>query len=320
MMPRFQARFFPRSLPIRGLVIATMSFLATEASLRRAGAYDIESFAEPNRKVDLAANEPGVVDALNVKEGDTVHAGQLIASLDVEVLQSQMDVFQFRAKATGGIESASAELKLRQQRLAAIEELDARGHANNAELQRALADVQIAKAALQNVMDEQKVMNLEAERIARQIRRRQVYSPIDGVVIKIHRQLGESVPLNQPDVISVAQLDPLRIHFPVSATDATKLTNGQPVRIRFPELNALRTGSIELVSPVMDAKSSTVNVTVLVENKREPLIAGTRCILDIHETPPAETGGEPIAKRLPPKPSVGPSDLLRKTSVQDPAR
>ncbi|MDA0658305.1 MAG: efflux RND transporter periplasmic adaptor subunit [Planctomycetota bacterium] len=319
MMPRFQTLFFADAYPVVGLALLSITFVANVVTLRTANAYDIESFAEPNRRVDLAANEPGVVDALHVKEGDTVNTDQLLASLDVEVLQSQMDVFQFRARATGGIESASAELNLRQRRLETIQELDARGHANQAELQRALADVQIAKASLQNVLDEQKVMNLEAERVARQIRRRQVYSPIDGVVIKVHRQLGESVPMNQPEVITVAQLDPLRIHFPVSAADSVRLKNGQRVQIRFPELDASRTGQVELVSPVMDAKSSTVSVTVLVENKREPLIAGTRCILDISGTLSPDTDGEPIADDVLRKRTERQREM-RKTSLPSSAR
>ena len=115
------------------------------------GAYDIESFAEPNQRIELAANEPGVLNALPVREGDAVREGQVVAMLDLEVLEAQRDVLAARAAATGAIASAEAELRLRQLRLDALRELDARGHASPSELRRAEADLSIAQAGVVDV-------------------------------------------------------------------------------------------------------------------------------------------------------------------------
>jgi len=47
----------------------------------------IDGFTEPFRKIELAPAEPGVLTTLLAAEGDVVNAGQLLGTLDNDVLQ-----------------------------------------------------------------------------------------------------------------------------------------------------------------------------------------------------------------------------------------
>lgn len=255
---------------------------------------EVESFLEPFVELELAANQPGVLTHVDVEEGDTIREAQRLATLDTRVLEAQLRVFAARAKSRSRIESAKAETQLREQRLDSLRKLDQRGHANPAELQRALADWQVAKWRLAAEQDEQGVLQLEMDRIKAEIERRHIVSPIDGVVVAIHCKQGESVPVAAPEVVTVAQLDPLRAQFPVPLSDVAGIKAGARVSLTLPDLGQQREATVELVSPVMDPKSRTVSVTILIDNPRRDIIAGSRCLLEL----PANTSASQN-RRLP---------------------
>ena len=48
-----------------------------------------------------------------------------------------------------------------------------------------------------------------------------------------------------------------------------------------PDLNQKVKGTVERIAPIMDAKSGTQEISVLIENPRERLRSGTRCLLNI---------------------------------------
>ena len=95
----------------------------------------------------------------------------------------------------------------------------------------------------------------------------------------LHKEQGEFVAPNNPDVLSLVELDPLLANFSLMRADAETLSAGQKVQIRFPEGNREVEGVVEFVAPVMDAESGTIRVKVRVGNTKGLLRSGERCTL-----------------------------------------
>jgi len=251
----------------------------------------VEGFTEPYRTIEVAAGEPGVITSVLVREGERVKKGQLLATLDSDVLKATLRMARQKAASVGRIASATAELELRQDRVEKLSELHEKGHAMLRELERAQADLAIAEAAMVLAREERLIDSLECERIEAQIERRKINSPADGVIVDTHKEIGESILANDPSVLTLVQLHPLRVKFPVSLGQATGLKVGQELSFSMPGVKGDVTGTIEVVAPVMDAKSGTVQVSVVIENEDNRIRSGTRCILRLPDNSVGEQGG-----------------------------
>jgi RND family efflux transporter MFP subunit len=243
-----------------------------------------DGFTEPYRAINVAAPEAGIITALRVHEGDRVRQDQVLAELDVDVLVAARDVAKAGSDALGRVRSAQADLELKQDRLASLRELLARGNAYPQEVRRAGRELKIAEAELLAAREDQVVKRLDCLRIETQIRRRQVRSPIDGIVTKVLKEQAEYVSSNDAAVVAVAQCDRLRVVFTVPAEQAARLHAGQKVRLSLSGESQSVEGEVELVSQLSDPESGTVRVKVLIDNTRGTHRAGVPCSL-VLETP-----------------------------------
>ena len=239
----------------------------------------VEGFIEPYREIELAAGEPGVLSEILVDEGGHVAADQLLGQLDTSVLERTLEIAQQRSESLGALRVAEAELELRQKYLAPLSQLRERGNATQREIERAVADVKVAEGRVLMAHDELTLQRLECRRIEAQIKRRQIYSPIDGVVSEVYREVGESFMANDPRVMTIVELNRLRAKFAVEPGQAQRLSVGQQVSLEQNGGKTVDDAIVETISPVMDAKSATVEVTVAIDNADELISSGTRCWL-----------------------------------------
>lgn len=262
-----------------GRIVLAASMLAAVSSSGRAAATEYEGFTEPYRHIEVTPAEPGVIAAIHVVEGESVKRGQTIAELDSRVLEATLAITKARKDVTGEVTSAKALNALRQSHLDKLLPLLARGHAQQDEVARAQADLAVAQANLRSAREQRQIEALEYERILAQLERRRMRSPFDGVVVRVYKEPAETVFGDGGPLMSLAQLNPLRIivHAPTAAIAAIKA--GDDVMVRFPDSEQSVTGRIELVSPVTDADSGTVRIKVLVENPDNQLRSGVRSLV-----------------------------------------
>ena len=245
----------------------------------------VEGFAEPYRKIDLAPPEPGLIATLDVREGDRVTKDQVLATLDRELLMVGLEIAKAGKDAHGRLEAASTERDLRSSRLSKLQELHQRGHATEEEIERARGDLKLAEANVLAEQENQTVDALEYKKTETMIERRSLRSPIDGVVTRVYKEEKEFVSTSSPTVLTVVQLDPLRITFSVPTHQAVGLKVGEKAPLIISETGAKAEGTIELVSPVTDAESGTVRVKVLLDNREGAHRAGLRCALELDGGP-----------------------------------
>ncbi len=276
----------PELTPFRVIVVSAILSTLNWSPLR---AGEAEGFTEPYRQIELAAGEPGILTEIRVQEGSRVAAGDLIASLDTDVLQATWELARERSVSEGALQASQAEYALRQTQWEQLQQLRDRGHATQREFERAETDLQIARARVTMAQEELRLHQLEMKRIEAQIGRRQIRSPIDGIVSEVYKEVGEAFVANDPRVATVVHLQQLRARFAVSPEEAATLTIGQRILLLLPETNQRVEGLVETVAPVVDPRSGTVQAVVVIDNRDEQIRSGARCLLQF---PTSESGPE----------------------------
>ena len=270
-----------KRLPNLALRCAGVAIIMSAFCSDTSAADSIEGFTEPYRTVDIAAGDPGVITQIPISEGDIVKEGDLLVKLDSAVLEAALKVAELRAKAVGAQRAAEAELKLRQERVGQLSHLHSRGHATLRELTRAETDFHVAQARLLAIKEDVEAQKLECEKIRAQIDRRNVRSPINGIVAEVKREVGETYLATDPVLVRLVQLDQLKVQLSAPQEAISKLRTGESVELSFPETDRKTSGKIEVISPINDAGSSTTKFIVVIDNRQGELRSGTRCLVEV---------------------------------------
>ncbi|MDH3283074.1 MAG: efflux RND transporter periplasmic adaptor subunit, partial [Gammaproteobacteria bacterium] len=160
------------------------------------------------------------------------------------------------------------------------------------EVHKAKADMEIAQGNLQTAEENKNIAGLEYQRILAQIEQRTLRSPVDGVVIEVHKQAGELITSSESELLTIARLDKLRVVTYLPESAAAGLQEGGQTQILLPAGNLHVGAQVEHISPIVDAKSGTVKVTLLLDNAANRLRSGWRAVLRLEE------GIQPSGTRL----------------------
>lgn len=258
-----------------GVVIGILAFLLTGSAPAQEA---VKAFSEPYRRIEVAAQEIGMLARVPVTEGQLVSRGQLLGELASDELEAELQIALAAAQAQGKLNSSLAELRLQDDRLSRLLGLRERGHASQQEVDRARMQKEIAEAKVQTATEELGIKRLEVERIEAQLEKRRLRSPIDGIVTRVYREAGEFISVNDPSVFQVVQLNPLRVEFMVPVANLAGIEPEQTINVLL-EGDVKVIGVVEFVSPTIDAESDRIRVKVRLPNPDGILKGGTMCLL-----------------------------------------
>lgn len=241
----------------------------------------VPGFTEPYRRIQVACSETGIVATVEVHVGQRVEAGQTLAALESTEHRALLELAEHQMTAQGRLEAALAEARLHQSRLENMTGLAAQGYANQDELQRAQMESEVAEAHVQAAREDLVARALECRKIQAQLDNRTIRAPQHGVLVELLKKPGEFVSYNDPNVCVLVELDRLLATFCVPEARTATLKVGQTLRVRFGAQSQLVDGTIETISPVTDAESSTVRLQLLLENSDHQHRAGERCTLEL---------------------------------------
>ncbi len=257
----------------------------------------IEAFTEPYRDVAISASEMGTLASVNVKEGDFVTAGSVLANLFDNVMQAALEVARAGKDALGQLKSAEAELNMRKTEREKLIELRARTHASQREVDRVETDLQIAEARVIAAREDIQIKQLEFHRIEAQLEQKRVRTPIDGVVTDVLKESGEFVSPTDSVVARVVQLDPLLVVFSVPLHLRHKVVRDQRVGLGFGDRTRDGVGVVEYVSPTADDSNTSIRVKVRLANPSGRWQAGERTVLLLDRIPSSnDSTVSPLAK------------------------
>ncbi|MDX1591132.1 MAG: efflux RND transporter periplasmic adaptor subunit [Balneolaceae bacterium] len=209
--------------------------------------YSNTATLDAEQEATVVSKVRGIIETLYVEEGDQVQAGQVIAKIEDEQYQIEVN----RAKAT--LERLESEY-LRNQSLFERELISAEVYQNakfEYESQKATYDLA--------------VLNLEHT---------SVRSPISGVISMRYVKAGNMVTTDQR-LYRVTDFSPLQAILHVPEHELSKIKKDQRVELRVDAIpGETFVGHVERTSPVVDSETGTFKVTIYVDETRGQLRPG----------------------------------------------
>lgn len=232
---------------------------------------------KPWRESNVATAETGLVSKLFVKLGDKVESGQPLAVLDCEGLLIQLRMAEAQAASMGRIRVAEAEVEFARLKLKSIQQMIDKDQASHSEVLKIQADLQMAQGRLETEQNEQSVSALQVEKLKRQLHERTIYAPMSGVVVQLHKEVGEYVAANSPQVVRVADVSKLKASFFLMDYELRKLSVGTSVNVKLSN-NVTTPAMVDYVAPVADGESGLLEIRVSISNPASGIL-GSRCTL-----------------------------------------
>ena len=217
------------------------SFHTFENSFAFLGTFD------PTRQNTIGSDAAGKIVRLNFQEGDRVSAGQVLAKLDDEMLNIQLE---------------NAEINVEGQR-----NDDTRN--SNLAKDNVISGVQQEKTKLAL-----KSAETQVKQIKKQIKNTSIIAPFSGVVTKKMIDLGSVVGPGTP-ALELTDISSLKLNISVPERDILKFKIGQQVTVNADVYaNKPFSGKVSNISVKADA-SHNFKVEVLIQNtSANPLMAG----------------------------------------------
>ena len=231
---------------------------------------------EPNKLVDVSSAVSGVMDTLQVKRGDTVKKGQVLATLESRVQKATVELARARADRDQLIKARRARSDFTKRRLERNRELYRKNLVSaqvvdETETEAILADLELGEA-----LEERRIAELELIRAQESLETRTIRSPFDGVVIDISVEPGESI-ADRP-LLKIARIDPLNVEVIAPVQLLGKIKKGMKAKV-VPEepIGGQYTAEVMIVDQVVDAASGTFGIRLELPNPKNALPAGLRC-------------------------------------------
>lgn len=241
---------------------------------------NVVGFTEPYKQIELSSDELGSIAEMFVAEGDFVSEKTPIARLDVRVQELQLKIATQVASSKSELMGAEQIFAKRRSILDRLRQLQAQGHAGDAEIIRAEMELSIAESKVMSAKEDAIVRKIEMQRAAMQLDRRSILAPFDGVVSKIHRHRGEYLsPLN-PEVATIVQIDRLKAIFNVPSSKVSMLKVGATHQVQLANGNTVD-AVVEKVGVITDAQSGTVVIELVIENADGDIRSGESVVLNI---------------------------------------
>lgn len=227
----------------------------------------VAAITAPSADVTLSFVQPGRIAKVNIKEGESVKAGQVLVQQDDAVERARLAQLEADSKNIINIQAGEASLAQKQVDLKKLEKAAALNAATALEVEHAKLDVKIADLSVKLAVFELEQAQRKYEEAKIQIDNMSLKSSIDGMIEKLEVESGESVNALE-DVVRVVQINPLWIDAPVPLEKARNLQYGDTTQVFFPgsQEKSLE-GMIIFIGAVADAASSTLRVRIQVPNR-----------------------------------------------------
>ncbi len=216
----------PRKGPLDGVLTVAVARGDVENTITALGRL------QPRDFVDVGAQVSGQLEKLEVRVGETVKKGQLLAEIDPTVMRAKVD--------SSRAEIRALRAQLQEQRAAL--DLAERQHRRQSRLMRDNATsaeaLETARAALETARARVTKLTADIDRQTSSLKADEatlgytrIYAPIAGTVVSITAQRGQSLNAAHqiPVILRIADLSSMTVRTQVSEADVSKLEPGMEV-------------------------------------------------------------------------------------------
>ena len=202
---------------------------------------EIQGRIDADENVALSSEMPGTITKINVKVGDEVTKGQVLAETDARAMQQQ-------------IQDLQTNLDLAKQVF---------DRQKNLWDQKIGTEIQYLQAKTTKESLENKMGSMQE-----QIRMSKIISPINGTVDMVNIKVGQSV-MPGLNAITVINFSNLKVKADVAESYANRVKTGNEVQVLFPDTKDSINAKVSYASRAISSLSRTFNVEVNLDNSKE---------------------------------------------------
>lgn len=222
-----------------------------EKEVIQAGNYT--ATVEPELINNISSSSPNRIKEIYVDEGILVSKGQKIALLD-DVNITTYETQVANAKAT------LANVEANYSRAVKLLEIGGGTQQNVDQMQLQLTNAQNSLASAERTLQNVKENTL-------------LVSPINGIVTARNYDPGDMT--GALPIVTVAQVNPVKVIINVSESELSKVKKGMPARVTFDTYgDEVFEGKITMVSPTVDSNSRTFGVEISMPNSEGRILPG----------------------------------------------
>ncbi len=269
-------------LGLRSRTCLSASIFFSLASIQPVMGQDIDLFeclVEPYQVVKVSSPVKGLIENVQVDTSDVVKQGQVLVELESSVEKATVEAARARSKMTGEIGARKADLAFKKRQAKRMKNLYIKKAVSVHEKDQAETDVTLASMELRKAREASTFAGLELKRAEAIMNERVITSPISGVVIERLMNAGEFV--REEPILSIAQLDPLRVEVMLPSSKFGSIKPGATVSVllELPVGKAVA-ATVTKVDRVIDAASGTFVARLEVPNPDYKLPGGLKCKAD----------------------------------------
>lgn len=196
---------------------------------------EIQGRVDADENVSLSTQMPGVITRINVKPGDQVSKGQVLAETDINALMQQ-------------ISDLETNLSLAKQAFTKQQNL----WKQNIGTEMQFLQAKTTKESLEKKMS---AMN-------EQVRMSKIISPISGTVDAVNIKIAQMVAPGMA-AINVVNFNDLKVKADLAETYSSRVKSGNTVQIYFPDINDSITAKINYAARAINPMTRTFAVEVI---------------------------------------------------------
>lgn len=238
---------------------------------------DIEGEAQ----VQVFASLPDQIKQLRVDVGDTVKKGDLLAVIEHTrlrqgVAQAQAQLASAQSQLAGarvslagarvGQSSALREYRRVQKLLRSGAIGKQQVDLAKTQYESSQTSVQAAQAQIQALVAQIQALRAAVAQAQTAKQNAIIRAPIDGIVARRYRQLGDMATPQMP-LLTLVQMDKVRVEIPLSEQDLSRVHEGKSALVRVAALPGREFwGRVDKVSPTLDLDTRTAPVRIEIPN------------------------------------------------------
>lgn len=205
---------------------------------------DIQATVQSDDVVSISSEVPGRIIRLLIKEGQQVSKGQLVAKIEMESIQKQMEELQTSLELANTV--FERQSRLWEQKIGSeIQYLEAKN--NKERIDRSLSTLK-TQAAKSNV-----------------------YAPTSGVIETLNTQEGEYASPGMPIAV-VVNTSRLKIVSEIPENYIGMIKNGEKVRIKFPTLGTEIESRVTMIGKTINTSNRTFKVEAMLSGGKNELL------------------------------------------------
>lgn len=250
-----------------------------EAKRHDSGSW-LPSITQPINKADLKCSADGPLAEVLVAEGQEVEKGQKLALIDNRIALASVEAARSTAEKQASLRSARVKVTLARQYLARLKVAASKNAASGVELDEAESRLEEALSqvneGLEALREAQARLSVETARL----NAHDLVAPFSGTVVKIHKNVGETVGRDEV-LISMVDVRKLRAEVFVPVDQISFLREHETVSLiaELPGRPRI-TGTVVHVAPIIDAATRTVRAVVEIDNGERVLPSGFSILID----------------------------------------